>query len=306
MIKYLAVSTASKAFSLNSATRGAYRKLGNVALQRMRVSGGLNQAYIDRAVRLIDYCDRYDVLAPGEQVLELGTGWVHWEATVLRLFHDVDVTLYDVCDNRLFGAYRTWLGQFRDTLDTAFAHLSPDRVHRARQVATDALRAGSFAELYATLGFTYVLDPTGRLEGVDRGRYALAVSADVLEHVQADTLPTYLDTVRQCLVPGGASIHQIDLVDHFSYFDPTCSPKHYYRYTDRAWRRWFESDVQYFNRVQRPEWMELFAGAGFDLVDEEHVSQPLLPLPLSAEYACLDRADLDCMQLLTVHRNPGP
>lgn len=305
MLKYVAFSTAAKAFSLNSATKVAYRKLGNVALEKMRISGGLTPQYTDRAVRLVDYCDKFQVLSPGDQVLELGTGWLHWEATILRLFHDVTATLYDVTDNRLLGAYKSWVGQLADRIDTLFAHLPAERRAQARALAARAAGVSSFEELYGLLGFRYALDPSGMLDGVPRGDYRLVVSSDVMEHVAEATLPEYLVEMRRCLAPDGWSIHQIDLVDHFHYFDPSASPKNYYRYSDHAWRRWFESDVQYFNRVQRPTWTALFEGAGFELVEENLLSEQLPPLELDARYRDLSQTDLECMQLITLHRNPA-
>jgi SAM-dependent methyltransferase len=307
VLKYAAVAAASKAFSVNSTTRRAYRVLGNRLLERIRVSSGIPAPYLDRAARLLDTCDRLALLRPGDRVLELGTGWIHWEATVLRLFHDVEVTLYDVVDNRLFATYQVWLGQLRDQLDGDFGTRLPvtaDRVEAARDLLDRARRTQCFEELYALMGFTYVLDPGGMLDGVPTDEFALVVSADVLEHVPADTLAPYLDRVRHSLRPGGHSVHQIDLVDHFAYFDTTCSKKNYYRYSDRAWRRWFDSDVQYVNRVQRPQWRSLFSGAGFEDVEEDHVSEELSALRLAPEYASLSRADLECMQMLVVYRRP--
>lgn len=303
MLRYAAASAASKAFSLNATTRRAYRVLGNIALDRIRTAGGIPQPYLDRAARLIEVCDRRRILAPGDHVLELGTGWVHWEATILRLFHDVDVTLFDVCDNRLLTTYRSWMEQLGAHLETGF-DISPERRERAQELLARVVRVESFAELYDLMGFSYVLEPNGSLEGLPAQRYALVVSADVLEHVEADTLAGYLDAARRRLVPGGYSVHQIDLVDHFSYFDRTCSPKHYYRYTDRTWRRWFQSDVQYFNRLQRPEWLDIFTVAGFELLEDERISGPIGALPLAADYQHLDRSDLECLQMLTVHRRP--
>jgi Methyltransferase domain len=305
MIKYVAISTAAKAFSLNDTTRAVYRKLGNVVLEKMRVSGGITQPYVDRAVRLVDYCDRLELLAPGDKVLELGTGWIHWEATVLRLFFDVEVTLYDVWDNRLLGAYTSWLAQLHDRIDDEFAHLSEARRGQAKKIARQAMDVRTFEELYRMLNFTYVVDASGTLKGVPQNHYALAVSADVLEHVQGEQLPSYLADMRRCLIPGGASVHQIDLVDHFHYFDTKASPKNYYRYSDKAWRRWFESDVQYFNRIQRPTWIRLFENAGFELDVADNVSAHLAPLKLAPVYRDLRTEDLDCMQLLVVHRNPS-
>ncbi len=81
MIKYTGVAAASKVFSARAGGRRLYRRLGDVALERMRVAHGLPQGHLDRADRLLTLRDRYDVLAPGDRVLELGTGWVHREAT---------------------------------------------------------------------------------------------------------------------------------------------------------------------------------------------------------------------------------
>jgi hypothetical protein len=306
MLRYVAVSTAAKAFSMNRVSRRAYRILGNLALERILLSTGLQSRYVERAVRLLDLCDRFDVLRPGDQVLELGTGWLHWEATVLRLFHDVEITLYDVCDNRLLRPYRSWVDQLRGRLDEAFAHLPCERREHARKLASRAVDVETFDELYDLLGFTYVVDGSGRLEGLPPSRYSLVVSADVLEHVPVAGLPAYLERMRNCTVPGGWSIHQIDLVDHLHYFDPGTSPKNYYRYDDATWGRWFESSVQYFNRVQPPGWLSLLDETGYDLIDEQRLSEHLRPIELASRYRCLSPEDLDCMQLVTVHRRPGP
>lgn len=304
MLKYAGVAAASKAFSATSSGRRLYRRLGNVALERMRVADGLPQRYLDRAERLVRLCDDHDVLAPGDRVLEMGTGWVHWEATVLALHHDVRVTLYDVCDNRLLGAYRTYVEGYRAHLADPATAVAPARRARALELAEAALRAPDFAGVYAVLGFEHVVDPTGTLADLEPG-YALEVSADVLEHVPADTLPAYLDRARTLLRPGGHAIHQIDLVDHYHYFDPTTSPKNYYRFDERTWRRWFDNEVQYVNRVQRPEWRALFAGAGLETVADEATSGPVDDTPLAAVFAGLSAEDRACHQMLTVHRRPA-
>lgn len=303
MLKYAGAAAASKAFSSTPTARRLYRRLGNIALERMRTADGLPQRYLDRAERLLAVCDRHDVLAPGDRVLEMGTGWVHWEATVLALHHDVRVTLYDVWDNRLFGAYRTYLEGYRAHL-AARTHPNSDP-ERALARLDAALGADDFAGVYDVLGFDYVVEPSGSLAGLERETYAIEVSADVLEHIPATALPSYLDAARRLLRPGGFAVHQIDLVDHYHYFDPSMSPKNYYRFDDRTWRRWFENDVQYFNRIQRPEWRALFAGAGFETVEDEATTGPVDATPLAEPFAGLGDDDRACMQMLTVHRRPS-
>lgn len=301
MLRYAAVAAGAKIFSVSPWTRRAYRVLGNLALDRIRVAGGPPRPYLDRVARLVEICDRFEILRPGDRVLELGTGWVHWEATVLRLFHDVEVTLFDVCDNRLLRTYRSWLEPLGRYIDGEFEG-SPARRERAGRLLSRAAAVRSFDELYDVMGFRYVVEPTASLAGLEPETYRLVVSADVLEHVAASMVPGYLTEARERLVPGGYSVHQIDLVDHLSYFDRHCSPKQYYRYSDRTWRRWFESEVQYVNRLQRPTWRRLFDKAGFERVDEDEISAPIGPLPIAEEYRHLPTTDLECMQMLTVHR----
>jgi hypothetical protein len=301
MIRYVAAAALSKAFSATSATRGLYRLLGNQLLGRMRTGKPLPERYVHRAQTLLDVVDRHGILRPGDHVLELGTGWVHWEGTILGLFHDVQVTMYDVCDNRLFGAYRHYLRGLRDA-GLARLSVAPDRKARARQLIGAVLRASSFEEAYALLGSTYLMDPTGLLRGPREGRYRLIVSCDVLEHVPRDTMPGYLRTARRLLRAGGWSYHQIDLADHFSYYDPTVSPKNYYRYSDTVWRRCFDSDVQYINRLQRPDWLALFGGAGFRVVEETLASEPIGDIALAEPYRALDPTDRDCLQMRVLHR----
>lgn len=306
MMKYYAAVAASKGFSLNQTTKRAYRKLGNVALERSRLRTGLESRYVDRARRLVDYCDDNAILTEGDHVLELGTGWLHWEASVLALFFDVSATLYDVSDNRLFGVYQAWVGEFgRDAVDGAFAHIDGARRERAKARAAQAAAVGSFEELYQVLGLEYLLEPEGTLDALTRTDVALAVSADVLEHVPVAVLEGgYLDRVNKALKPGGWSVHQIDLIDHYHYFDGSSPAKNYYRYEDDAWRRWFESDVQYINRVQRPDWLRLFEQAGFELVEESSVEGPLIESSLASPFADLSPEDLRCEQLLVSHRRP--
>ena len=308
MLKYAGVAAASKMFSATEGGRRLYRRLGNVALERMRTADGLPQRYLDRADRLLRLVARHDVLAPGDRVLELGTGWVHWEATVVALHHDVRVTLFDVCDNRLFGAYRTYLRGYREHLRTTPA--ADGDTARALDLLEAALQAPDFASVYEALGFTHVVEPSGSLDGLAERDAALVVSADVLEHIDAAVLPAHLRAELARLRPGGYAIHQIDLVDHYHYFDPTTSPKNYYRYDDATWNRWFSNEVQYVNRVQRPQWRAMFADAGFETVEDEATSDPVdgpgvLPGRLAAPFAALDAEDRACRQMLTVHRRPA-
>ena len=111
MIKYLAIAAAARVFSAGPQMRRLYRHLGNVVLSEIRAKEGLPQRYVDRVRLMLELVERYNAIKNGDRVLEVGTGWVHWEATALRLFYDVDATLFDVCDNRLLGIYKQYCSQ---------------------------------------------------------------------------------------------------------------------------------------------------------------------------------------------------
>jgi SAM-dependent methyltransferase len=262
------VATAARFFSLSPATRRTYRALGNVVLKRQRGQEGLPARYVERARYLLDACRRHDMLREGDRVLEIGTGWMHWESTILALFFGVRPTLYDVVDNRLWDVYQLYLRELEGAIDE---RLEPDPARRARAVRLLAgvRSAGTFEDVYRLLGARYVLEPSGSLDDLESGSFALVVSCDTLEHLDRGVLPTELAGFHRLLRPGGFSVHQIDLADHLAYFDPQATPKQYYRYSHATWERWFESGVQHFNRVQRSEWLRWFEEAGFEELSEE-------------------------------------
>lgn len=163
----------------------------------------------------------------------------------------------------------------------------------------------SYEEIYRVLGFKYVVDPAGSLETFPDDSFDLAYSLSVLEHVRSDDLPAFTRSLYRLLKPGGFSVHLIDLGDHLAYYDTGVSYKNYLRYSDRQWKALFQNDVQYFNRVQRPEWMNMFRRAGFSLVEE--IAEPLdiTGLRIDPAYAHLSREDQSCMTLKIVHRKPA-
>jgi SAM-dependent methyltransferase len=303
ILRYAVVVAASRFFSLSPQTVKLYRMLGNRLLERERVGEGLPTRYIERAARLMQECRRHQAILRGGQVLELGTGWLHWEAMIIRLLYDVELTLFDVWDNRLWGGYKTYVAELDKQIDQAL-DLSEVESEQAHRLLGALSRAESFDAVYRLLGADYVISPAGTLAGFDDGRFDAVVSCDVLEHVDKAILPQFVYDMHRVLKPNGYGLHQIDLSDHFSYFDAKASRKNYYKYSDRHWRLFFENRVQYFNRVQRPEWLQLFSRAGFELVEEGLTLESLRPVKLDKKYASMGKQDLECvtMRLVIRHR----
>jgi SAM-dependent methyltransferase len=304
MLKYMMYVNAARIFSFSPQTLRLYRFLGNIMLERRRIQEGLPSIYIQRSRLLHEICQRYPVAPAGAKVLEVGTGWVHWEGMIIRLLYDAELTLFDVWDNRLWKTFRQYLEQFDKVVDREL-QLSPAQSERVHQLLCKILQADSFTAVYQLLDAKYIINPNGTLDQFEDGSFNAVISSDVLEHVDRHILPGFIQDFYRVIKPNGYMVHQIDIADHFAYFVPTASRKQYYEYSDRTWERQFENKVQYFNRVQRPEWLTLFRGAGFELVEENLLSETISTTKIDDKYKNLSQQDLECMVMRVVYRKPG-
>jgi cyclopropane fatty-acyl-phospholipid synthase-like methyltransferase len=303
MIKYFTVAAALKFFSSSSQTKWAYRQLGNTLGQRMRIRRGLNTQRLDRARKILELCKRHQAIKSGDKLIEIGTGWIHWESTIIRLFYDVEITLFDVWDNRQLDAYKLCFRQFEEVVDKELRldAVQSERAHRLLQVIA---QAKSFDQIYTALDFHYVMNPNGTLNQFQDQSFSLIFSYNVLEHIYRRILPDFVRDFYRLLKPNGYSIQVIDLGDHLAYYDKGVCRKYYLRFSDKVWRHLFENDVQYFNRVQRPEWLDLFRSAGFELMAEETKPTNTDGIKIDTAYENLDSRDLQCEVLTLIHRRP--
>lgn len=257
---------------------------------------------MQRGRLLLSCVERHANLTAGSSTLEIGTGWVHWESLILTLVSDVEATLYDVVDNRLFPTfqlYATDLGRLLDTIG-----LPAERTLSARAILDAVRGASSFDEVYSKLSWSYVLDECGTMKDLPETFFDFVVSSDVLEHIDRKILGTFLDRMFQLMKPGSVALHSIDLMDHLSNFDRKAPAKFYYRFDGATWDRWFNSKVQYINRVQRPEWLSMFRRAGFELVSEETVYEPHGVATVHPSYSYLTQPELDTGTLILTLRRP--
>ena len=304
MTRYRLVAACFRFFSGGPLRLRLYRALGNRLGARLRAQRGLPKLYLDRARLLIERIARLGLVHDGDRLLELGTGWVHWDSLIIRLFYDVRITLFDVWDNRGLAALKARCAALDTLFDRTFAP-TPAQAERAHALLRAISQVASFDALYRLLGWEYVVQPDGELTGLSSGAYNAVYSCNVLEHVRRDSLPAYVADMARVLAPGGYAFHTIDLTDHMQAYAPAASPKEYLRYSEAEWQRRYTSQIAYFNRVQAPEWLQLFEDAGFELLEEEALGRPLGALPVAADYAALSQTELACRTLRVVYRAPG-
>lgn len=299
MLKYCLSAFALKAFSATPATRHVYRELGNIVGNRSRAKGPIPSYYIERVNRMLRNHRNFGFPRAGDRVLEIGTGWLHWEALTLRLFFDVEGTLYDVWDNRQLNAMRNYYKQLSLSLGDIDA--TTDQKFRARKLIADLLEAGSFEELYAGFNLRYVVHAGGDLPFAPE-TFDVVVSAGVLEHVSAKQAPALIKKVAGVMKPGAYSYHSINIRDHLCQYDPSVSQKQYLKYRTRTWQALFNNEVQYINRMQRSDWLHMFDDAGLTLIDEQREMENIGGLHVAAQFRNYDSKDLGCGGLRIVHR----
>jgi SAM-dependent methyltransferase len=288
-----------KAVSIHPITKRLYRQLGNSLGARQRSKKPVPEHYFERVNTILRLHRQHGIPKNGDHILEVGTGWVHWEALICRLFFDVRATLFDVWDNRQFSSFKYFTKQLNTHLDKLDADQAQQA--RARQLLEQIQRTETFEELYELLGFEYHVDVSGTMASLPDDTFDFVLSANVMEHVQAEVTQQLICNIARVLKPGGYSFHQIDLKDHLHYYARQTSPKEYLRFSDVVWRRWFQNDVQYINRIQLPQWHAMFEQAGLELVEEYLTTADLDELSISDSYKHLDEATLRCATMAVLH-----
>ena len=261
MNRYFLTALALKMFSINSVSKALYRKLGNTVGANQRLN--LDAAYPDRGKWLYDHMKQYKIDRGKDlRFLEVGTGWMHFFSTYLRLFFNFEGTLFDVWDNRQLNALKSNFSQVANQLSTEKG-FSKDELAQAKIITNKIEQINSFDELYMLLNFKYQMSPNGSLDMLPGNHYDLIFSIDVLEHVSAKYLSDSIKQYFRVLKPGGYTMHQIGVDDHLTHYASNESQKNYLRFSDRRWSLLYQNDVQYFNRVSYDQFRECFIKSGF-------------------------------------------
>lgn len=239
------------------------------------------------------------------KVLELGTGWVHWEGLFLRAFYEVEAVLFDVWDNRQFQGFLTHVHAMRAALPNVTDRGS-DRRARAEALLDRVAACTSFEEAYKVLGFTYLLSPDGSLDKLADKSLDLVFSSDVMEHIPDESLPVLAASLARVVKPGGMVSQQIVPSDHLCIYAKNAHRKSYLQYSDKEWSRWFENVVQYQNRWQQSDFRELFKRTGFEILSEEIVARvDTSGLRIADRWAGYAREDLDATVTRMLVRVPA-
>ncbi|MFH1036329.1 MAG: class I SAM-dependent methyltransferase [Pseudomonadota bacterium] len=145
------------------------------------------------------------------------------------------------------------------------------------------------ADLERRLGISYLAPRDARATGLEAGCFELISSNQVLEHIPQEDLVDILRECRRLLHPRGVLALEVDMQDHYSYFDPALSPYNYLRFNPGAWRL-INCGLHYQNRLRLPDYLAAVAQAGLVVVNQSVTwpsardLQSLRALPLAARF----------------------
>lgn len=123
------------------------------------------------------------------------------------------------------------------------------------------------------------------------GSYDLHFSTTVFEHIPPTGLNDILVEARRLLHPGGLACHIIDSSDHFAHGDPSITAVNFLRFTEAQWKKLAGNEFGYCNRLRAPQLLDLFTGAGFEIVaqavdvDDGSLQAVKMGFPISEAFA---------------------
>jgi hypothetical protein len=259
---YYAWAASEKALSWCPGGHHVYKGLSQIAN-----AGGRSRRRLDgthtsyRLVRKARECT-----PAGGTILDIGTGWHHHDAFLLYLCGEYKIFLFDVLDKSSVGYIKTYLQHLIDTAEDVARELSIDPATIPMKLRP-LLQLAARDEIYDACNFTLCITDQTHVPFLPADSVDFMVSNCVLTHIPPNVLGPELAAFRTMLKPSGLMYMMIGHDDHWAFHDKTANRFNYYRYSDRFYRRLFETDFEYQNRMVRPEWLPVFANAELEVVD---------------------------------------
>jgi cyclopropane fatty-acyl-phospholipid synthase-like methyltransferase len=282
----------------------AYKKLAETYGQRRKINIGLTNNYINQFALISTISNDKNILNNGDRVLEIGTGWTPWLATMITFFKDVEVYLFDVIDNRRLSLYKLYINQLNEKIKNNEIVMNNSTIVKKKIdfLARKISNIDNWSSIYELLGFKYIISKSGSYDSFRNNSFDLVISWDVMEHVKPHMIQYLTESIYRILKPGGFTINTIDYSDHYYYYDKNTSIKQYLKYSDKIWKLFFENEVQYFNRIQCSEWLKHFGKSNFVLQKCVNIdSKNINTLTLAKKYRKYSKRDLNCTSATLYH-----
>jgi hypothetical protein len=299
---YQTTSSILRALSYSKGTRTLYRHLGNIKNSTVEKRKPIKKKYPINARILFNTMKKFNIGNNNMSVLEMGTGWVHWDALIIRNIMKCNISIYDVWDNRSFNLFMNYCRQLsdpniRDYLE--IQHIIDEELMKKVIICED------MDSVYETLNFKYFIDKSGLLSCFTRDEFDFIRSNAVFEHLKRDDISTILRRSFEITKPGGWAIHLVSLADHLSFYARSAHRKEFLRFSRDEYDSRFQNDLQYVNLLQVPEWIKLIEEAGFDIIATERLASTRIDnINIDEYWRHMSDEDLSCVVVQFILRKP--
>lgn len=237
----------------------------------------------------------------GKTVLELGTGWQPIIPLLFHLVGAVRVIMVDaqrLLDARLLKQTARNLCQFRELIAQRLGVSAEHIRHRL-----DISRETDLDGMLVYFGLRYLAPVDARSVGVALGSIDAITSRAVLEHIPRRTIEELFAEFRRILRDQGLMCHIIDNSDHWEHHDKSISRVNFLKFEQRTWRFTLFNPLDYQNRLRHFEYISMLKQAGFRVVKDHSMPDPVTVKALEQMTVCSKYRDVPHEQLAILTSN---
>jgi SAM-dependent methyltransferase len=235
--------------------------------------------YFAAARRTIEWIRQTGRDVEGMRFLEVGTGRNVNLPTALWLCGAAEVTTVDLnpyLSSALVFESNEYVRRHEAEVFEAFGAEAERAQFRERLAALLGFK-GDLAALLRLMNIRYLPRADAARLPLEDACIDAHVSFAVFEHIPAGVLARILTEARRILRPDGLLVHIIDPSDHFSHDDPEITAINFLQFGDDEWARRAGNKFMYHNRLRAFEYLELFARAGVNLIEQtQTIDEPSL------------------------------
>jgi len=223
----------------------------------------------------------------GTSLIEIGTGWYPTLPICFSLVGAKRILTYDISRHMDAGLTFRMIAALEPHLEM-MAEAGGRHPEDIRTRYHELLQARDLNTLLERARVEYCAPADTRATGSPPNTADLVYSNSVLEHVPKPIIQSLMKEIVRMLRPGGLTLHNVGCNDHYAFVDRQISFVNYLRYSEARWNKW-NNRLQYQNRLRAPEFLEMAAEAGLEVIYKQVAVRPgtreaLMTFEVAAEF----------------------